>query len=109
MGFPLQSKLGIFFYTSSVFDLQHLKWININFRQFVINDLGTQMLFMNHKCRSLEVYAVKWEYDMSNINEIELTKLNDGVLDEDDKYSKNNKNALIKENPNDKKRSCSIF
>jgi len=39
---------------------------------------------MNHKCRVLELYSIKWNFDISCIDKREFEKLEDGQVEEDE-------------------------
>ena len=39
---------------------------------------------MNNKCRILEFYSIKWEYDKSSIDETFFNKLDDTIIEEND-------------------------
>ena len=78
---------------------------------------------MNQKCRSLEFCAIKWEFDLSNINMKEYDKLDDGKTDSENqttsssspnKASKNEKPSIQKKDDQigegrSKTACCTIF
>lgn len=49
-----------------------------------MDDYCTQIIFMNQRCRQLEFYAVKWEFDMSKINMNEYERLDDKIFEDDE-------------------------
>ena len=45
---------------------------------------------MNNKCRTIELYAIKWEFDRSNINQKDFDKLEDAIVEEDEGHDNSN-------------------
>lgn len=39
---------------------------------------------MNEKCRTLELYEIKWEFDRSKINAADYDKIENTILEEDE-------------------------
>jgi len=39
------------------------------------------IVFMNDKCRILELYGIKWEFDKSKLNLEDYNKLNDAFIE----------------------------
>ena len=37
---------------------------------------------MNHKCRALELYALRWKFDISGIDARTYEKMDDAIVDE---------------------------
>ena len=49
-----------------------------------MDDYGTQIIILNEKARSLDFYAVQWDFDMSAIDPREYEKLDDAIIAEDE-------------------------
>jgi len=56
----------------------------MSFQSYEMDDLCTKIIFMNNRCRILEFYSIKWEYDKSTIDETFFNKLDDTIIEEND-------------------------
>ncbi len=54
---------------------------------------------MNHKQRDLELFAIQWDYDMSNIDQKNYEKLEDQNVREDEPQYKPRKDSPTKKGP----------
>lgn len=61
-----------------------MKWIDIDFRSFEMDNFCSYIIFMNDKSRILELYGIRWTFDKSAINLDEFNKLNDAIIDQDE-------------------------
>lgn len=48
-----------------------------------MDDNCTQMVFLNDKCRVLELYALKWAFDLTKIDKKLYDRLEDDTLAEE--------------------------
>lgn len=63
IGISQSSSLGCFMYDRESFELKLMKWINVNFLMFEMDNSCTQIIFLNQKNKDIELFGVKWLYD----------------------------------------------
>ena len=89
IGISSTNSFGCFTYNKENMEVNLFKWINIQFLSFEMDNLCTQIIFLNHKSRVLEFFGVKWLYDKSQLNLEDYKKLDDAIIEEDEeRYSK---------------------
>ena len=84
IGISQTNSFGCFLYEKETFELKLMKWVNISFLMFEMDNSCTQVIFLNQKSRVLEFYGIKWLYDKSQLNLDEYKKLDDAIIEEDE-------------------------
>jgi hypothetical protein len=80
VGIPATQSLLVYKLNKTTLALTMLKRVQVDgFRTFECDASCTQIVFMNQKCRVIDLYAVKWEFEVKmpknkvdNINEEEM-------------------------------------
>ena len=123
IGVPSTSSVGVFSLDSGSLALTIQKWIRVDFRTFEMDDQCSCIVFMNDKCRILELYGVRWEFDKAQLDLDAYSKLNDAFIDQDEEQynsqfkARNNKSGrssiaqsqALLEGGKAKTACCSIF
>lgn len=68
VGIPSASSVGVFKVEKDLLTLLPLKWITIDFQMIEMDDQCSQVVTTNFKSKVIEVYSVKWEFDLSSID-----------------------------------------
>lgn len=64
VGIPSTSSLCVFFFDQKKNSLSLQKRIMVDgFRTFEMDRHATQLVFLNQRCRQLDLYTLKWDYE----------------------------------------------
>ena len=114
IGVAAQSCVGVFGLDEATLELRVQRWIRMDFRTFEMDDLCSCIVFMNDKCRALELFAVKWEFDKSQLDAEAFARLNDGLVEQDEEqynsqFTKSRRAIALAEGGRPKTACCFIF
>ncbi len=84
VGVPSTSSFCVFSYDKGNLMLTMQKRICVDgFRTFEMDRYATQVVFLNQKCRALDLYSLKWRFETKNATETkEFEKLDEAQIEE---------------------------